>query len=271
MHFLYLLAQIGIFGITLRCLIDAQRKHKLVLFLFLLFDAFVFEFLILRLYYAVEYNPAFFSLGGIPLMVSAGWAILLYALLDVTKSENIFLKSLFIALAATSVDLVLDRAAVGSGFWDWNKGIGYFGIPYDNFFAWYIYAFLVTLSVSLFLNKINVSNIFKAFILISATGLSLGYLWTLLPSILQPFLWWLIFSGTLAISIQQSHKVEFSPQNIYSLFIPLTFYLFSFILILADRSGMQNYYILLSFAVFIFWAFFFIKKFNMTNFLSRAK
>lgn len=271
MPFLYLLAQIGIFGVALLCLIDAQRKHKSMLFLFLLFDAFIFEFIILRLYHAVEYNPGLFSLGGIPLMVSAGWAILLYALLGVAKSNNIFLKSLFIALAVTSVDLVLDRAAVGSGFWNWDKGIGYFGIPYNNFFAWYIYAFLVTLSVNLFLKKINFSGIFKAFILISATGLSLGYLWTLLPATLQPFLWWLIFSGTFAISIQQSHKVEFTPSNTYLLFIPLMFYPFSFILILADRSEIQIYYILLSSALFAFWALFFIKKLSVANFLGRAK
>lgn len=267
MHFL---VQVSVFTITFFCLRDARKRRQTALFLFLLFDASVFEFLILQLYEAVQYSSEFFSLGGVPLLVPAGWAILLYPLLDVVKSRSIFLKSIFISLAAASLDLVLDKAAVVSGFWSWNKEIGYFGVPYDNFFAWYIYAFLVTLAVQLFLNKINFKSILNALLFISVVGLTLGFLWTILPIVLRSFLWWLIFIGALAVSIKQLSKLEFRSEGAYSLFIPLAFYLFAFLLILINWEAVPIYYILISFLLFAFWVFIAVKKLSVVSFFGKT-
>ncbi len=95
------------------------------------------------------------QIAGVPLLIPIAWFMLLpsswvMAQLIVGERNSLQKEIQFVlvsALALTVWDLFLDPQMVAWGFWVWDNPSGYFGIPFINYFGWFLVAGLVTLAV----------------------------------------------------------------------------------------------------------------------------
>jgi len=58
-------------------------------------------------------------------------------------------------LLALNIDLALDAVAIRLGFWSWGQGLRfqYFGVPYANFWAWFLVVFSFSLGYRLLAHR----------------------------------------------------------------------------------------------------------------------
>lgn len=140
------------------------------LFSFLVLDAFVFELVLAWLYKPVTYNAGFVTLLGVPIVIFLGWAVLLYWAV-------LFGRPVVAATLLTAIDLIADPLAVHLRLWTWSLPADFFGVPYSNFFAWWMYVFLVVRFARSLVTKFTWLGAAGAFFKISVIGLALGQLW----------------------------------------------------------------------------------------------
>ena len=99
-------------------------------------------------YYTPSLAPL---LGGVPLIIPIAWLMMLppaWAVAAAITGRSSGWRFVVVsALAFTAWDLFLDPQMVGWGYWVWNQPGGYFGIPWINFFGWFLAAALITLAV----------------------------------------------------------------------------------------------------------------------------
>lgn len=250
------IAQAGLIPLACIALIDAWRTRKIPILVFIALDAYLFECLLLWHYHEVAYNSSLISAGGIPLMIMVGWAILLFAHMRFYSAQSIWVKAALIAVSMTFIDLVMDAAMVRAGFWIWNQPAGYFGIPYENLFAWLLYSFLVVLFASAALDaqgKRRLNMLGGAFLSITVIGLAVGVLWRQIPISLQYPLFWLLLIGCTSMVIGKFHTITIEKKSIaYLPVIPLAFFAISFSLILIF-GGFPIGYAMLSCVWFALW------------------
>ncbi|MCB8989300.1 MAG: carotenoid biosynthesis protein [Ardenticatenaceae bacterium] len=94
------------------------------------------------------------QLLGVPLLIPAAWLMMLPPawatvafLTQKPKWRGLPSPILFIilsALALTVWDLLLDPQMVNWNLWVWQEAGGYFGIPWQNFWGWFLTAALLT-------------------------------------------------------------------------------------------------------------------------------
>lgn len=237
---LFILTQYSIFLLGFCIFLHALIYKKVSIFIFLLIDAFIFEYLILHIYKSVIYNPSLINVLGIPLMIIIGWTVLLYSYIVTVKSQNLLVSSFFMALSLTFVDLVMERPVVNLGLWRWVEPLGYLNIPYKNFFAWFIYSFLVTFFVSRQRTIISYKKLFIIFMQVTVLGLAIGYLWNLLPINFQKYPFWLMISLFSVFVIKNKSEIVFDTSHLYLLLIPICFFLYSFYLIVFNTIHIQS-------------------------------
>lgn len=98
------------------------------------------------------------QLFGVPLLIPAAWLMMLppawatvaFLLPDrsLKREQRRKRYALFVvlsALALTAWDLLLDPQMVAWNLWVWQEPGGYFGIPWLNFWGWFMTAVIVTL------------------------------------------------------------------------------------------------------------------------------
>jgi lycopene beta-cyclase len=99
-------------------------------------------------HYTAALAPLF---GGVPLIIPIAWLMMLppaWAVAAAITGHTRGLRFLVVsALAFTAWDLFLDPQMVGWGYWVWAEPGGYFGIPWINFFGWFVASALITLAV----------------------------------------------------------------------------------------------------------------------------
>lgn len=95
---------------------------------------------------------------GVPLLIPAAWLMMLppaWATVGFltqrrnveAKRQRMWRQGLFVmgsALALTAWDLLLDPQMVAWNLWVWNEPGGYFGIPWQNFWGWFVTAAVLT-------------------------------------------------------------------------------------------------------------------------------
>jgi putative membrane protein len=96
-------------------------------------------------------------LGGVPLVIPVAWLMMLpaawavaAAILGPPNRGRGWTDWRFVvlsALAFTAWDLFLDPQMVAWGYWVWEQPGGYFGIPWVNYFGWFVSSALITLAV----------------------------------------------------------------------------------------------------------------------------
>lgn len=106
------------------------------------------------------YKPQM-TLFNVPIFVVLFWAVFIYVGYSLTNSFLYWLKikkpsvklnnfrilPLLVLLDGyfvVAIDLFLDPIAVKSGSWTWLEGGSYFGVPWGNFFGWFLIVIIVS-------------------------------------------------------------------------------------------------------------------------------
>lgn len=88
-------------------------------------------------------------LGILPLAIPLAWYIVIWPLHLLVRSSlagrsSVWLVPLGVALLATWTDVVIEPVAVHREYWVWEGGGVYHGVPWLNFFGWFITAFIIS-------------------------------------------------------------------------------------------------------------------------------
>ncbi|KAB2904283.1 MAG: carotenoid biosynthesis protein [Anaerolineae bacterium] len=95
------------------------------------------------------------QLAHVPLIIPFAWLMMLPAAWAVTRAilqhtrftDNWLVFAALSGLVFTAWDLYLDPQMVAKDLWRWENPNGYFGIPWMNFFGWWLVASLITLII----------------------------------------------------------------------------------------------------------------------------
>ncbi|MHA1226782.1 MAG: carotenoid biosynthesis protein [Candidatus Hodarchaeales archaeon] len=112
------------------------------------------EFFNVLLYDTYHYNVLFILQVGtpplnIPLSIGIGWGLIIYSAMVVSDSLKIseYTKPFIDTTLAITIDLSMDAIAIrlDGGFWTWFvpltntiSEISFFGVPYGNFYGWWM-------------------------------------------------------------------------------------------------------------------------------------
>ena len=132
------------------------KTNILRLFAGILFGV-LLELATIRQLNAYEYGNFFFMILDVPLGIGVAWGCILYAVMEFSDGSNLpyFVRPLLDALLALNIDLSLDAVAIRFKFWDWGQGLNfqYFGVPYANFWAWFLVILFFSLGYRLFARR----------------------------------------------------------------------------------------------------------------------
>lgn len=105
-----------------------------------------------RYYFTSMMGP---KLDVIPVALVCLWILLLYLAYTITNlildgspvqtnfsHSRIIFGAIMGALVVTTIDLNADPFAAENGWWVWQDGGAYFGVPYHNFVGWFFVAFV---------------------------------------------------------------------------------------------------------------------------------
>ncbi|AAM05242.1 TPA: carotenoid biosynthesis protein [Methanosarcina acetivorans] len=102
---------------------------------------------------AYEYGRFLVMLGPVPVVVGVAWGTIIYSVRSFSDKTNLpeWARPVLDGLMALSIDLSMDAIAIRLGMWDWGKGLEhqYFGVPYNNFWAWFWVVFSFSASLRL--------------------------------------------------------------------------------------------------------------------------
>ena len=120
---------------------------------FLLWSGITYAFTFLLESVGVHYGLIFGSyeygnilglkLFGVPLIIGFNWVLIITGAITIAEriDQNIYLTALLAGTLAVLFDVFLEPVAVEFGYWTWNEG----KIPLQNYYAWFIIAFLASL------------------------------------------------------------------------------------------------------------------------------
>lgn len=91
---------------------------------------------------AYSYGKFLFMIAGeVPLMIGVGWGVILYSAMLFSNGTKLpwYLRPVLDGVLALNIDLAMDAAAIRFGMWDWGLPMteDYFGVPFENFWAWF--------------------------------------------------------------------------------------------------------------------------------------
>ena len=81
---------------------------------------------------------------GVPLVIGFNWVIVVLGAIAIARkiSRQIVFSALLAALLTAIFDIPLEIVAVNLDYWLWSGGV----VPLQNYFAWFVVAFIVALS-----------------------------------------------------------------------------------------------------------------------------
>jgi len=95
------------------------------------------------------------SIGLVPWTVGFAWTPILFGAISLTRSylrsSSCIMSIVSTAVIMTLFDLVLDPGAVSLGFWVWEHSVGFYGVPWTNFFGWLLSSACAAAVVDMFL------------------------------------------------------------------------------------------------------------------------
>lgn len=100
------------------------------------------EWMTLQQLAAYEYGQFVIMFDGAPLCIGLGWAVIIYSGMEFVKNLEMptYARPFLVGFLALNLDLAMDAIAIRLGFWNWVIPIDsqWFGVPWGNFWAWYI-------------------------------------------------------------------------------------------------------------------------------------
>lgn len=102
---------------------------------------------------AYEYGNFLAMLGPVPAVIGVAWGTIIYSVRSFSDKTDLpeWARPVLDGLMALNIDLSVDAVAIRLGMWDWGKGLDYqyFGVPYNNFWAWFWVVFSFSASLRL--------------------------------------------------------------------------------------------------------------------------
>ncbi|WP_332881753.1 carotenoid biosynthesis protein [Methanosarcina horonobensis] len=102
---------------------------------------------------AYEYGCFLVMLGPVPVVIGVAWGTIIYSVRSFSDKTNLpeWARPVLDGLMALNIDLSMDAIAIRLGMWDWGNGFDYqyFGVPYNNFWAWFWVVFSFSASLRL--------------------------------------------------------------------------------------------------------------------------
>ncbi|PKP52348.1 MAG: carotenoid biosynthesis protein [Bacteroidetes bacterium HGW-Bacteroidetes-1] len=140
-------------------LFNAEKIDKKYLFWFLLLAiaGFLIEFAGIvtgRIFGIYSYgNGLGIKLLEVPLIIGVNWSILVFSTAAIVYSFHWHrvLKAVFAASMMVAYDILLEPVAIRYDFWQWEGG----SIPFQNYLAWWVIAFVMLLGVFSFVKKLK--------------------------------------------------------------------------------------------------------------------
>ena len=126
------------------CLWHAARQGKTRVFELVasLVYGVLLEWLTIQQIEAYHYGKFLVIFDGAPLCIGLGWAVIIYSGMEFVKNIAMpdFARPFLVGLLALNLDAGMDAVAIRLGFWNWviPLDMQWFGVPYGNFWAWYI-------------------------------------------------------------------------------------------------------------------------------------
>jgi len=98
--------------------------------------------------YKTDFGP---KVIGVPITIGFAWVmvigtshVLAAPIIKIVPKFKVFAYAIYGGLIATSLDLVLDPFAyVAKQYWVWNEPGLYYGIPFSNFYGWFLLSCLL--------------------------------------------------------------------------------------------------------------------------------
>lgn len=155
---LYFLAfEILVLVLFLACLQNAWQRGSWIVWQLLAGVLFglLLEWATIQQLDAYEYGHFLVMLGPVPVVIGVAWGTIIYSVRAFSDSTNltVWARPVLDGLLAINLDLSMDAVAIRLGMWDWGDGFDfqYFGVPFNNFWAW----FWVVFSFSLILRLLS--------------------------------------------------------------------------------------------------------------------
>ena len=131
-------------SLFLACLWHAfrQSKEKVLELIFALIFGVFLEWMTIQQLAAYHYGQFFLMLDGAPICIGLGWAVIIYSGMEFVKHLSMpdYARPFLVGMLALNLDLAMDVIAIRLGFWNWEIPLDWqwFGVPWGNFWAWYI-------------------------------------------------------------------------------------------------------------------------------------
>jgi uncharacterized membrane protein len=121
------------------------------------FYGILLEVATLRQLNAYEYGHFLIMIGNVPLCIGVAWSCIIYSAMEFSDASSLpyWVRPILDGLLALNIDLALDAVAIRLGFWSWGQGLKfqYFGVPYANFWAWFLVVFSFSLGYRLLAHR----------------------------------------------------------------------------------------------------------------------
>lgn len=137
------------------CLRDAWLKGTAVVWQLLagVFFGLLLEWATIQQLNAYQYGHFLLMLGPVPVVIGVAWGTIIYSVRAFSDATDLhlFARPVLDSLLALNIDLSMDAIAIRLGMWDWGDGFNYqyFGVPFNNFWAWFWVVFSFSLSIRL--------------------------------------------------------------------------------------------------------------------------
>jgi uncharacterized membrane protein len=106
---------------------------------------------------AYEYGHFLIMFADVPLCIGVAWSCIIYSSMEFSDASTLpyWARPILDGLLALNIDLALDAVAIRLGFWSWGQGFRfqYFGVPYANFWAWFLVVFSFSLGYRLLAHR----------------------------------------------------------------------------------------------------------------------
>jgi len=119
-----------------------QSISKVLELVFALIFGVLLEWMTIQQLEAYHYGDFVLMIDGAPICIGLGWAVIIYSGMEFVKHLEMpdYARPFLVGLLALNLDLAMDAIAIRLGFWHWVIPLDWqwFGVPWGNFWAWYI-------------------------------------------------------------------------------------------------------------------------------------
>lgn len=119
-----------------------QKNEKVLELIFALIFGVFLEWMTIQQLEAYHYGEFFLMLDGAPICIGLGWAVIIYSGMEFVKHLEMpdYARPFLVGMLALNLDLAMDVIAIRLGFWNWVIPLDWqwFGVPWGNFWAWFI-------------------------------------------------------------------------------------------------------------------------------------